>query len=483
LAVTAAELARPGQRPYTPYGAAETLLYCRDNELILEGPADTGKSRACLEKLHICMSKYPRSRALMVRKTRASLTDSAMVTYEERVLPEASPIKHGPDRSHRHSYKYSNGSEIVLGGLSNTEDINKVMSMEYDVIYVQEAREILETEWEQLRARCRWGAMPYWQIIGDTNPDHPRHWIKLRGNRGQLTLLPSRHQDNPTFTAARLAILDGLTGVRRARLRDGLWVAAEGIIYEGWDANVHLVDWQPIPADWPRYLAIDFGFTNPFVCQWWAVDPDGRLVRYREIYRTQAMVEDLAHEIRRHTAGDRIKAIVADHDAEGRATLERHLTCQCEVVRGLPALASGTTAAKKDVSPGIQAVAQRLKPAGDHRPRVSLMRDALTARDPLLDERKLPCSTEEEVEGYIWDMQAPKLNPDGTYRKEEPLKVNDHGMDAMRYMVAYFDLRDPREAAMMKHAPLIQGQHSVKANVEPPRVNLGTMWPEIKGWN
>src|SRR6185503_15522316 len=124
----------PGQRPYTPYGAAETLLYCRDNELILEGPADTGKSRACLEKLHICMSKYPRSRALMVRKTRASLTDSAMVTYEERVLPEASPIKHGPDRSHRHSYKYSNGSEIVLGGLSNTEDINKVMSMEYDVI-------------------------------------------------------------------------------------------------------------------------------------------------------------------------------------------------------------------------------------------------------------------------------------------------------------------------------------------------------------
>ena len=477
----ASELARPGQRPYTPYGAAQTLFYCRDNEVILEGPADTGKSRAVLEKLHICMSKYPRSRALMVRKTRASLTDSAMVTYEERVLPEASPIKQGPDRTHRHSYRYSNGSEIVLGGLSNTEDINKVMSMEYDLIYVQEAREILETEWEQLRARCRWGAMPYWQILGDTNPDAPRHWIKLRANRGQTTLLPSRHTDNPTFTEARMAILDGLTGVRRARLRDGLWVAAEGIIYEGWDSATHLVDPRPVPADWPRYLAIDFGFTNPFCCQWWAQDPDGRLLRYRELYRSQQLVEDMAHEIRRHSRGEPVKAIVCDHDAEDRATLERHLACNCPSAEGSP-LRVGTTPARKDVSPGIQAVAQRLKRAGDGRVRLQLLRDALVSRDGLLDERKLPCSTEEEVEGYVWDTQAPKLNPDGTYRKEEPLKVNDHGMDALRYMVAYFDLRDPREAIMMKHAPLEQGRRNVKANTEPPRVPVPPNWPVIPGF-
>lgn len=471
------DLARPGQRPYTPYGAAEQLLYDRSPEVILEGPADTGKSRACLEKLHICASKYAGSRFLIVRKTRKSLTDSAMVTFEERVLPEASPIKAGPKREQRHAYRYPNGSEIVLGGLADAEDVGRVFSQEFDMIYVQEAREILESEWEALRSRCRWGSMPYWQMLGDTNPDSPRHWIKLRGNRGLLTLLPSRHADNPTFTPARLAILEGLTGVRRERLLLGHWVQAEGGIYDGWDARIHLVDGPLPPADWPRYLAIDFGYSNAFVAQWWACDPDGRLVRYRELYRSQQLVEDMAHEIRHHTQGERIKAIICDHDAEDRATLERHLTCAESTAAPIHV---GTTAAKKDVSPGIQAVAQRLRLAGDGRPRISLLRDAPVSRDALLDERKLPCSTEEEIEGYIWDTAIPKLNPDGTARREEPLKLNDHGMDAMRYMVAYFDLRDPREQIIMRTMPLVQGTRPVHAT--PPAVRLGASWPEIKGF-
>ena len=40
---------------------------------------------------------------------------------------------------------------------------------------------------------------------------------------------------------------------------------------------VHVVDPFDIPTDWSRYLSIDFGYTNPFVAQWWALDHDGRL--------------------------------------------------------------------------------------------------------------------------------------------------------------------------------------------------------------
>jgi PBSX family phage terminase large subunit len=466
---------------YQPHGAAKTFFEARDQELMLAGPADTGKSMAVLTKLHACMTKYPGARALIVRKTRHSLTDSALVTFEERVLPPGSRLKLGPKRDQRHSYRYPNGSEIVLGGLATADEVDRTYSQEYDLVYVQEAREILESEWEALRARCRWGRMPYWQIVGDTNPDAPRHWIKLRSNRGQLRLLESRHADNPTFTPERQAILEGLTGVRRKRLLDGLWVASEGIIYDGWDASVHVCDWFSVPGDWPRYLAIDFGYTNPFVCQWWAQDPDGRLLRYRELYQTQALVEDLAHTIREHSVGERIRAIVCDHDAEDRATLERHLTCRCDGRLELP-VTCGTTPAKKDVSPGLQAVAQRLKAAGDGRPRLRLVRDGLIARDPHLDERKLPCSTEEEIEGYVWDTAVPKLNPDGSARKEEPLKLNDHGCDAMRYMVAYFDLRDPRADIMGTTVPLVQGSRPVRANSVPPRANLGGMFPEVKGF-
>lgn len=407
---TVAERPVEGQHAYQPYGAAEDLLYCRDPEVILSGPAGTGKSRACLEKLNICASNYPGMRALMLRKTRTSLTQSGLVTFEERVLPEG-----WQSRIHFHhqdqEYRYPNGSKIVVGGLDKTA---KVMSTEYDIAYVQEAVELSEDEWEKLTTRMRNGVMPYQQIIADTNPDAPTHWIKQRANRGQLKMVESRHEDNPTVTDAYLSKLDALTGVRYKRLRLGLWVAAEGQVYEGWDSAVHLIDRFEIPKHWPRYVSVDFGYVNPFVAQWWAVDDDGRMFRYREIYKTQRLVEDHARDIKAFSTGETIRAMFCDHDAEGRATLEKH--------SGIVA-----SAAKKAISEGIQEVQARLRPAGDGRPRVFLMRDSLVERDEWCDERKLPCSTEEEVESYVWDTRNNRK------KGEEPTDANNHGMDAWRY--------------------------------------------------
>ena len=435
------QLARPTQKPYTPYGAIETMFYDHAPELIVSGPADTGKSRGILERMYLLASKYPRSRMLMTRKTRASLTESAMVTFERYVVPDHSPVLQGPQREQRHAYRFPNGSEIVTGGLGDDKEKTRIMSTEYDLIYVQEAREISESEWEELSTRCsgRAGNMPWHQLLGDTNPDASSHWIKQRHSRGQLKLLEARHADNPAITPERLAVLDALTGVRYKRLRLGLWVAAEGVIYDGYDPAVHLGNWS-IGTDWDRWLSIDFGFTNPFVCQWWARDPDGRLYRYREIYQTQTLVEDHAHRIRELSAGETIHAIVCDHDAEDRATLERHLRCTCV---DWPAVELGTTAARKDVSPGIQLVAARLRRAGDGQPRLRYCQAARVERDTALAEHKLPTCTEEEFESYVWDKAQAKLNPDGTALADAPLKLNDHGMDATRYMVAHFDFRKP----------------------------------------
>src|SRR5262245_58274493 len=76
----------PEQRPYLAHGAAEVMFYSGDPEVVLCGPAGTGKSRCCLEKLHACMRVWPGARGLIARATRASLTESALVTFEEKVL-------------------------------------------------------------------------------------------------------------------------------------------------------------------------------------------------------------------------------------------------------------------------------------------------------------------------------------------------------------------------------------------------------------
>lgn len=244
-------------------------------------------------------------------------------------------------------------------------------------------------------------------------------------------MLFTQHTDNPRLYDEKagewteygmqyIATLDALTGVRKKRLRYGLWVGAEGMVFSEWDESVHHIDRFEIPSYWQRYRVIDFGFTNPFVCQWWAVDGDGRAYLYREIYHTQRLVEDHARQINALSEGEHYVATIADHDAEDRATLAKH---------GI-----GTLPAHKTISTGVEAVNARLKRAGDNKPRLFIMRGSLVGRDERLVEAKKPYATYQEIPGYVY----PK-GVDGKPLKEDPVKLDDHGCDAMRYFVAHID--------------------------------------------
>jgi phage terminase large subunit len=413
---------------YKARGAAAALWRDRSPEVLISGPAGTGKSRACLEKIHAALLRWPGARALAVRKTRESMTESVLVTFEERVLPNGSPLADGPQRRNRQSYQYPNGSTLVIAGLDKPK---KIMSTEFDAIYVAEATELLENDWEHISTRLRNGAMPFQQLLADCNPDAPTHWLKKRCDAGATRCHESRHEDNPELWdvkarawtpkgAEYIARLDALSGARKLRLRHGLWAAAEGMVYDEWDAAIHLIDPIPIPAEWRRIRAIDFGFTNPFVCQWWAIDGDGRMHLYREIYGTGRIVADWAKTITELSAGETYEATIADHDAEDRATLA--------------AAGIRTHPARKAVKPGIEAVQSRLRKAGDGKPRLYIHRGCLAERDERLVEARKPASTVEEIEGYVWARGS-----DGRAAKEEPIKLHDHGMDTMRYAVAYVD--------------------------------------------
>jgi hypothetical protein len=432
------------QRPFTAYGAGADLWACRDIEVVIEGPAGTGKSRTDLEKLHYCAMKYAGMRGLIVRKTRESMTESSLVTWEDKVVPADSPITAGAQRRTRQSYTYPNGSTVVVGGMvaSGSDQRARIMSTEYDMIVAPEANELTEHEWEQLITRLRNGVMPYQQIIGDINPDAPTHWLHQRCDKGTTRVFFSRHEDNPMLydhnrrdwtTAGRqyvFGILEKLSGVRKERLRYGRRAAADGTVYE-FDRAVHLVNRFEVPTTWRRVLGIDFGYTNPFVAQDWAIDGDGRAYLVREIYMSHRLVAKPKHDtsatpdhastLRQWISEVRYERFITDHDAEDRETLER-------------ALNISTTAAYKAVSPGIQTVEARMQKAGDGKVRLFIMRDALVERDPTLEEAKRPLSTEQEFDSYMW----PK-GQDGKPNKEAPVKVDDHGMDTMRYVMAYVD--------------------------------------------
>jgi phage terminase large subunit len=413
-------------KPYQPFGGALPYLYDKFREVLLEGPAGTGKSRVSLEKIHLICEKYPQTRVLIVRKTRVSCTESVLVTFEEKVLPENHYLTDGAQRENRRSYQYHKGSSIVVGGMDKA---SRFMSTEFDIIYIPEATELVEAEWEALASRInrpgQVSTIPYNQIIADCNPDAPTHWLNQRCISGKTHRHLSRHKDNSglydqsrqEWTAAGreyMATLDALSGVRYHRLRKGIWAAAEGLIYDGYDPAIHLIDPFPIPPTWRRVRSVDFGYSNPFVCKWYAISPDGIWYRYREIYHTYLLVEDATKDILRLTGSERIEKTIADHDAEDRATMERH---------GIK-----TVAADKNVSAGIQLVQSMLKVQANGKARLYYFRNSLVARDPSLVARKLPTCTEEEYPGYVW-MQS----TDGKPVKDAPIKKDDHAMDTDRY--------------------------------------------------
>lgn len=432
---------------YQAYGAAATLWSCKAPEVIISGPYETGKTLAALFKLHVTLSKYPGARALMVRKTYASLIQSAVVTYEKKVLPYPPddlrcPVdKFGGEKPE--FYDYPNKSRLVLGGM-DPQHRGRTLSAEYDLIYVNQAEELTLDDWQALTraATGRAGNMPYSMVMGDCNPDVPHHWIK---QRQRLLLLESRHEDNPTlFDQATgqmteqgkrsMATLDALTGVRYKRGRLGLWVSAEGQVYDNFDPAIHVIDHFLIPESWPRYRSIDFGYTNPFSCSWWAVDPDGRLYRYRQIYMTGRTVRRHHRQIHDLSKGERIITTVADHDAEDRATLAETFTDDDgELVTGIH-----TDAADKRIKTGIEKVANRLQVKGDGRARLFFLRDSLVERDETLAAKHRPVDSVDEMAAYVW----PK-GEDGKPNKEVPIDADNHGLDETRYMVMYLDQGEP----------------------------------------
>ncbi len=411
-------------------GAGLAIQDCHEPEILLEGPAGTGKSIAALVKVYACADRYPGARILIIRKVKATLAESILATFEKFVLPENHPEQNRVKRTNRSSYQHINGSIIVCGGLDNPE---KLLSTDWDLIYFAEALEAEQEGYETLIGRLRGDAMPYQQIIADCNPGHPRHFLNLRagapGRPGAMERFKSKHEDNPRWhdgqkwTEAGLSYikkLDRMSGARLQRYRYGVWAASQGVIYGEAVTETHWVMKAQVPYHWRRIWGIDFGYSNPFVWHEWAINDDGDLIRVKELYMTGMLVEDAARMIMEATKEDpEPEAVICDHDAEDRATFERKT-------------GKTTTAGFKSVLAGINAVKSRLKVRENGKPRLYFMEGALIHEpDEELLERKHPVSTDDEIPLYEWDEKS--------LSKDKPVKKFDHGLDVTRMVVCYVD--------------------------------------------
>lgn len=415
-------------------GAVRELWQCKNIEAMVAGPAETGKTIGCLAKCHALLLKYPGAQGAIVRKTYQSMSGSVLASYEKKILGSLFKNVVKPYGGEKPEwYDYPNGSRLWVGGLDNPD---KVLSSERDFVYVNQAEEIELSHWQYLLTRTtgRAGGMPYAQVFGDCNPGPPSHWIINRDSLKDF-VFHSRHEDNPTLYdeegailpqgIVSLRILDSLTGVVKERLRYGKWVGAEGTVYDQFDRRVHVIKKHEVPKCQRRIEVVDFGYVNPFSWQNWHIDHDGRVYVVQQVYHTQRLVEDHCKDIVRVTKRDYVKveAVICDHDAEDRATFERH--------RGLKTRGAD----KLGIRDGIEQVQARLKIQGDGKARFFIVEDSLVELDQSLKLKFYPTDCIEEVDSYVWNE-----------KKDAPEKIFDHGMDSWRYGVRYLDRRGKRRS-------------------------------------
>mgnify|MGYP003144659721 CR=1 FL=1 len=118
--------------------------------------------------------------------------------------------------------------------------------------------------------------------------------------------IPARLTDNPSLmsTGDYEAMLMSLPEVERRRLLEGDWDVAEGAAFTEFDRNVHVCDPFELPKSWTRIRACDYGYASPSCVLWGAVDFDGNIWVYRELYGKGWNAERLADLIIEMEAGD-----------------------------------------------------------------------------------------------------------------------------------------------------------------------------------
>lgn len=333
--------------------------------------------------------------------------------------------------------QYTRGAPtaVILGrlvhvmGANDARSEGRLRGLTLALAYVDEASLVSREFWGQLLFRL---SVPGAMLFATTNPDSPMHWLK-RDYLDKATTLGMRvwHftlDDNPSLTPEYVAAIKAENqGLFYKRFVQGLWVAAEGAVYDMLDLDPggkHRATWADArPTLAGRYwLGVDYGTANPTHAVLLALG----VHRVRPVLY---VVGEWRHDGRKHRQltdaeqASRLRSWLTD-DAAGIPAHGPHPTVGVWPERTAldPAAASFRAQLRRDGWSGLVAADN---PVLDGIRNVS----SLLAAGRLLFVEGAAPELERELLGYVWDEKAQAKGED------VPVKQDDHGADALRYDV------------------------------------------------
>lgn len=298
---------------WTPQQRQFDFLRRSEFEALYGGAAGGGKSDALLAEALRQVGK-PSYKGIIFRKTYPETRELADRSLE--IYPRAFPRAKYNDN--KHVWVFPSGAKIYFGSMQHVGDRTKYQGLRYDFIGFDELTHFSWEEYSYMFSRCRPSAPGMRNYIRATcNPGGVGHgWVKERFITGKepgrryaeilkvegreyvrdRVFIPSTVFDNKILLANNpdyVANLALLPQADRAALLYGDWDSFSGQVFtefrnnpEGYVSRrfTHVIEPFEMPAYWRRYRSFDFGYAKPFSVAWWAVDTDGRVYRYRELY-------------------------------------------------------------------------------------------------------------------------------------------------------------------------------------------------------
>lgn len=375
---------------------------------IWEGAVRSGKTVASLLKWLIYVAQAPTTGELvMIGKTTQTIHRNLFTTLQDPALfgPIAKLIHYTPGAPTASIL----GRTVHIVGANDAKAEPKIRGFTCAGAYVDEATLVPALFWEQLLARM---SVDGAQLFATTNPDSPAHWLRrdwLTNSSAPVRSWKFKIDDNKFLPARYIAERKAMyVGLFYRRFILGEWVAAEGAIFDMWDPDRHTVDLLPIERI-QRWLGlgIDYGTTNPLHAILLGLGNDRRL------YAAAEWRYDSRHHQRQLTDSEyseRLRAWLGDVPRYGPVQPQRVIVD--------PSAASFKAQLHRD----------RMRPhAADN-----AVMDGIRTISSLFAQRQLIVHSScreliAEITGYSWDDRAQLLGED------KPIKVADHGIDALRY--------------------------------------------------
>jgi hypothetical protein len=243
-------------------------------------------------------------------------------------------------------------SEIVMCGITDEE---KIRSTAWGIIWVNEVTEVMLAHYATLVSRSRPAGVrvsPYNLILSDCNPSYRAHFINqrfpneetgIRFARGFISKpeseikrlrLVSDHKDNPTYWDEKkqswsevgrkyMAKLRSLPGVLGKQLYKGIWCSQEGVVYDEFDPEFHIISAADVPPILYYIGAYDPSpsSNNASVLQVWGIDEEERGYMVAEAHMVGKGIDWWGEQMLRFYHKYRPRQIVCDPSNPGMIEL------------------------------------------------------------------------------------------------------------------------------------------------------------------